>query len=242
MKLIIFILITICSVSCIKEVKIENVFQKMTADKMELVADGQSTSTIKLILNKEASQDRKNVLFSTDRGVFTSTGETKALVKASFEDGELIAKITLRAPKSAGKITVIAKPEFDSSDKEFSISVSLEAVESEANQIKLDQSALGIGPNFIEELRIWGVLNNSQGRPVSDGVKVVFEDFLVNGNNANGAFRSIIDIKSDSSIVSCKYGANAYSIGTKIKILCTVLDEGLKKTTIKDSIYITINK
>jgi hypothetical protein len=242
MKHIIYPLITICFISCIKDVKIEDVFEEIKSDKMEIVADGQSTSIIKLILNKKASPDRKNVLFSTDRGVFTSTGENKATVKASFEDGKLIAKITLRAPKSAGKITVIAKPEFDSSDKEFSVSVFLEAVESEANQIKLDQSALGIGPNFIEELRIWGVLNNSQGRPVSDGVKVVFEDFLVNGNNANGEFRSIIDIKTDSSIVSCKYGANTYSIGTKIKILCTVLDIGLKKTSIKDSIYITINK
>lgn len=230
----------ILCVAC-KKVEIKDALSDMKVSQTEITADGQSTITVSVTLSEKSSTDRRNVIFSTSAGVFTSSGSSKYTAAAEYIEGVLIAKATLKAPMKPGTIKIEVKPEFDSSIKEFTLSESVTANASVPTSILLDPSALGIASNFMSEVTLKGTLKNSKGKFVSEGYKVVFEDFLQSGGPANGQFRKLKNTTSDSSYVSAIYGASQYPIGTVLKLKTTVLDESGNKTAIADSVLLTIN-
>src|SRR5690606_27620802 len=224
--------------SCIPDANISNVYSSIIVDKSELFADGKSTATITVELNSKTSQDRRNVIFTTNVGSFSNDFKKKTTIKASFVDGKLIAKATIIAPTILKKIIIKIEPEFDSNLKEYFSTVEIDVKESEPAKIVLTPSNLGIEANFNSEVIVIGTLFNIESKSVSDGNRVIFEDILENGESANGLFRALSDTTVDSSRVSCIYGASNHPIGTKIKIRGTILDRESKFTSISDSILL----
>lgn len=228
-------------ICCTKDAEVNDVLQNLKLNQSEVFADGQSTISISVELSNKSSTDRRNVIFSASGGVFTGSGSNKHTVKAEYENGILTAKTTLRVSTQPGTIKISVQPEFDSPIKEFILTDSAIAKVSQPFSIKLEPSSLGIASNSLTEVQLTGNLKNSSGKFVSKGSMVLFEDF-VTGGPANGNFRSIQNMTTDSSKVSATYGAGTYPIGTLIKIRATVLDGSGLATNIKDSILLTINQ
>ncbi len=228
--------------SCIEEAEVSDVYSSIDVDKLELLANGQSTAKISVELNPKTSVDRRNVVFSTNSGVFSGEFKNKIIIKATFIESKLIAIATIIAPTKTGKMIIKIEPEFDSSLKEFNRSVEILLKESRPSKIILGQSNLGIEANFNSEVSISGIISNSENSNVSDGFKIQFEDYLQNGESANGLFRNVKNVTKDSSKVSCIYGSSSHPVGTKIIVVGTLLDENNDKTAIKDSIFLIVNK
>jgi hypothetical protein len=228
--------------SCNKEVKIDDILTNLKLSKTQVTADGQSTVSISVNVSDNSSADRRSIIFSASSGVFTTSGTGKQIVKAEFDNGLIVAKITFRVPIQPGTIKITAQPEFDSPLNEYVIMDSIIASASVPALIKLEPSANGIASNFLNEIQLTGSLQNANGRYVSKGNKVLFEDLLLSGIPANGRFRNMLNISNDTSKVSGVYSANALPIGTNIKIRTTVLDNAGNSTNIKDSILLTINQ
>jgi hypothetical protein len=77
---------------------------------------------------------------------------------------------------------------------------------------------------------------------VSKGQSVLFEDFLPGGGSANGQYRRLENVTKDSSNVTTFFSVPQYSIGTQIKVKSTVLNSLGQKTTVADSIILTVNQ
>ncbi|KRT17872.1 hypothetical protein ASU31_00840 [Pedobacter ginsenosidimutans] len=242
MKIFIISAFFMLLISCKKTVSIDEIFVSLSASKTKLSADGLSMSEISVQLSPNSSADRRTVVFTTTSGNFIPGNQDKALVKAEYNDGVLIAKVLLRSPLKPGMISVSVSPEFDSPNSEYILSTDIEAVPSEPFSMKIEPSGFGISSNFLTEIKLRGLLKNSENRPVSSGFNVVFEDVLLSGLAANGRFRAVQNQTADSSSVSAIYSAPAYPIGTEIKIRAVCLDSKGKKTVVRDSLLLTVNK
>lgn len=228
--------------SCEKDIEDTQIFTDLILDPDEILADGESAIQISVAINEKASSDRRNFIFSTTAGVFAGSGKNKDTSKAEYVDGVLTAKAVLKAPFSAGQYSVTVKPEFDSPIREFQLSKMFTAKISTPATIKLEPSRFGITSNFGNEVFLDGFLKSKNGKNVSSGVSVIFQDKLPNGDPALGRFRDQKLVTTDSSKVSTYYSVPSYPIGTTIKITATVLDENGVKTNVEDIISITINQ
>lgn len=233
-------LILLCC-GCEEDIKIEDVFSNLILIPTEVLADGQSVIDVSVQINNLASADRRNFIFTTTAGTFIGSGTDKITVKAEHEKGLLLAKTKLRVPFSPGEFTVTVQPEYDSPIRDFILFQTVKASASNPASIDLKPSGFGITSNFASQVFLTAFLKNASNKNVSNGVPVLFEDELLNGNPAGGRFRIIQGVTADSSKVSAYYSAPSYPIGTTIKIRSTVLDEKGLKTTIKDSVLVTIN-
>lgn len=234
--------ICIIAASCKKEVNINKVFSEITASKTSFAANGQSTSEVTVTLSNESSSDRRTVIFNASAGTFTGSGTSQLSVKAEFENGKLVAKAKLKAPFSPADIEVTAQPEFDSMNKDYVVSIHIDAQLSVPATIKLDPSKFGLYSNFLSEVKLTGYLKNEGGSNVSSDQLVLFEDFLPSGITASGRFRDVQDKTADSSKVSAFYSVSSYPIGTTIKIRTTFLNDKGERTPVKDSVFLTINQ
>jgi hypothetical protein len=240
-KLILFFLIVSMS-SCTKDTDLDEVFTNFTFSTHEVPADGQSTVNVSVELTKNSSEDRRSVIFKTSSGVFTSSSTQTAIVKAEYENGHIVAKTTLKVSTRPGDIVLSVRPEYDSPVDEFTLQNTIIAVPSVASSIQLESSALGIASNHLTEVKVIGTLKNSSEKFVSEGHKVIFQDFLSNGLPANGGFRDIHTVTGSDSTVSSYYSIGQYPIGTRIEIRCTILDYNDIPTSITDSVFLTINQ
>lgn len=208
-----------------------------------LLADGTSTIDVSILLSEKSDSDRRNVIFATSSGKFTSNNSKTYTAKAEFENGELIARAVIKVSTKPGKITVTAKPEFDSPIGEFVMEQSIETALSIPASIEMQTNSLGLAGNFLSEVKVVGTLRNEHNDMVSDGFKVDFKDLLLLSNTeAGGYFREKKDTTKDSSKVQAYYSAIAYPIGTQIKIKFTVIDTDGQLTPYTDSRIITINQ
>ncbi|MGB4772806.1 MAG: hypothetical protein WBP58_15180 [Chitinophagaceae bacterium] len=227
--------------SCEKIPQIGDVIQNFQASESEILADGETFVTITCSLNQNSSPDRRMVTFKVDRGSFVETGNKTVTTECKFEGGSLIGKALLRSPFSSGIITISVEPANNNSANDLSQKIEITASSSVPSTLKIEPSSYGIKPNFLSEALLTGTLKNVKSKNVSNGYSVVFEDILLNGENANGKFRNSQFTTNDSSKVSSFYSAPAYPLGTQIKIIGTVLDSLGQKSKIKDSIVLTIN-
>ncbi|RSK38993.1 hypothetical protein [Hymenobacter perfusus] len=226
---------------CEKDVPVGDVLQAFTVSPRTLEADGQSTAEVSVKLPPETSADRRNVVFTAGKGLFSPAGTAKYTAKAEFINGELIAKATLRMPLQPGSVEVTAQLEYDSPVQEYALKDVIEATPSVPASLVIEPNRFGLGTNFTGEVRLVGTLRNTQRRNVSTGNRVLFEDFLPSGTRANGRFRNNQLQSNDTSRVSTVYAASAYPLGTTIKVRGTVLDANGLKTRVADSVLLTVN-
>jgi hypothetical protein len=228
--------------SCKKEVNVNDILTNLKLSKTQVLADGQTTVSISVTMSGKSSSDRRTVVFTASSGVFTVSGTGKQTVKAEFDNSEIVAKATFRVPIQPATIKITVQPEFDSPIGEYVLTDSIMASASVPSVIRLEPSVFGIAANFLSEVQLTGTLQNSSGKYVSRGNKVLFEDLFLSGALANGRFRNVFNLSNDTSKVSAIYSASGWPIGTNIKIRTTVLDNAGNPTNTKDSVLLTINQ
>lgn len=238
-KLIVGLMVFTVLNSCKKDISVDDVLYDFSLDKAEVIADGNTSITLTVKLNNKASADRRTVIFSTSNGSF---GEgVKKTVKAEFTEGVLTAKASFKVSTTPGEITVSVQPEFDARNQEFKLSRKVLSTASSARSVKIEPSSFGLASNFVTEVGLTAFIKNADGGFASAGQKVIFEDFLTSGMPANGRFRNIKAVTTDSSKVGAIYSAPLLPIGTNINIRCTLLDNSGNKMNISDAVTLTIN-
>lgn len=138
-------------------------------------------------------------------------------------------------------ITISAKPEFDSPLGEFELKDSIQALPSVPVRIQITPSKFGIGSNFQDEVFLTARLTNKDGKLVSSGAKVRFDDVLPGQVTARGRFREQQTVTQDSAKVSSFYSADVHPIGTQIKLRVFILNQDGSDSGIGDSTYLNIN-
>lgn len=242
MKPFVFLaLLAIALFGCEKDVAVEDVLSALTLTPRASEADGQSTVQAQVTLSEKTSSERRNVIFTTNKGVFTTSGKNKETVKAEFVNGILVARASLRVPIQPATLIISVQPEYDSPVRDYLLSDSIKLAPSMPASFTLESSRFGIGTNFSSEVRLVGSLSNLRGGYVSKNNTVQFEDLLLNGTPANGRFGKRSVQSNDTSRVSTFYAANSLPLGTTIKIKGTVLDATGRKTSLADSVLLTVN-
>jgi len=228
--------------SCSKknDASLNNVIFNLNFTPTTAVADGTTIITVTCQLDTDATSDRRNILFTTNAGTFTSTPkDTSSLSQlAAFVNHQLIATVRLQVPQKAGTITITAQPDISQQiNNNYILSKTLTIASSDPANLVLSSNVAGIGSEYANEALITGVLTNKYGGKVSLGNKVVFQDFY-NGSPANGNFRSTVDTTSANSQVITNYSiGNNVPVNGKIAIVCSV-----NNFAIKDTIYLIVNK
>ena len=242
MKYPILLLLAILILCCSKDAKIDDILINFKISSKEVLADGKSTIPLSVELSKASSEDRRSVVFVASSGMFTESGSNRYAVKPAFENAVLVARANFRAPTSPGDIQLKVKPEYDDPLQEYERIETIVAKPSLPSKLSLQTSSFGIASNHLNEVLLTGKLSNNNGGFVSTGYKVLFEDFLLNNSPANGQFRVLQSETADSSFVKTYYSAFAHSIATQFKIRAILLDSDGQKTSITDSIIITVNQ
>ncbi|MBE9585165.1 hypothetical protein IM792_11955 [Mucilaginibacter sp. JRF] len=198
-------------------------------------ANGSSIVDIAVQLDPTADDDKREVVFHTSAGTFTGNKDTLFTRKAEYIDGKLTANVKLSIPMSPTKIYLTVKPASTSRFNSFNLKDSLEAILVAPDKIKLSPSALAVSTGFSGEVLLTATLSRN-GDNVSRGTKVLFEDFLTNGQPANGRYRMVKASSDASSVATCYYSPNYLTPGTDILIKCTYIDN----VSIKDSCFINV--
>lgn len=229
-------------ISCQKDIKTSDVISGLTLSSHSIDADGTTTVDLSVVLNKDAGASKLNVIFSASSGTLTGGTDGKVTAKADYVNQQLVAKASLTAPMSPGKIIITAAPQATSPNGDYILKDSLVANPVFPATLQLTASSFGIGSNFTSIDTLTGSLRSAQHKKVSTGAKVLFEDFLSNGTKATGRFRSNMPSSDGDSKVIALYSAPQLPIGTNIKLAATYLTSDGNKTTITDTVVLTINQ
>lgn len=227
--------------SCKKQyVESEEVIYGLTLSPDSVDADGSSIISVSANVSKDADASKRKIVFETSSGSFTSNGIKAITLEAVYENGLLVARTTMRSPSSPGSVVVSARPENRNPYNDFIAIDSVQAIASAPTTIKLEPSAFSVSTAFIGEVQITGTLRNAKNRNVSTGNKVLFEDIYLGGATVNGRYRLLQTSSDESSKVSTYYSPGHLPPGTSFYIRCAVLDNAGNKTSIKDSILLTV--
>jgi len=198
-------------------------------------ADGTSIINAVVKISKDAEPSKRKIALETTSGVFATNSLKTITVDALFENGELVARTTIRSPITPGQVVVTARPEVRSPYSDFIIKDSVQASPSVAITISLSTSAFGVRTGFLSDVQITGVLKNQNNKNVSSGTNVIFEDIFQNGSPVGGRFRQVQSSSDENSKVSAFYSPGPVIPGTNIYIRATVAG-----TNIKDSVLLTV--
>jgi hypothetical protein len=236
-----YLIITFFLLSCQKDLKTEHIITDLKASPASVEADGASKITVTVVLTDRAAEGKRNIVFNTTGGSWVDGKDGKVTVAGKYLDGKIIAEAKLVAPNSEQEIEITASSESLTLNGDFNLKTTVKATHVPPFKIKVEPTALGIGSNYSTEDTVSAKISGINNGNASRGVKVLFED-LIGSNPAGGRFRAVQTVSGASSIVSAIYGAPNAPIGTAITIRATVLDKNDSKTTISDSIVLTINK
>ena len=228
--------------SCEKQnIDASDVISDLSLIPVTIEADGSSMISISVKLNKEAEVSKRKVVFETSSGSFASTNTKTATIEATYEQGLLVARTSIKAPTSPGVMFVTARTEYRSLYNDFIAKGSITIMPSVPVSIKAEPSSFGVRTDFLGEVEISGILKNANGRNVSTGSKVVFEDYFPGQNvSANGRYRLIQVSSDENSRVNVLYSPGHVTPGTPVFVKCTLLDSAGNKTNIKDSVLLTV--
>lgn len=202
-------------------------------------ADGTSLISVTVFINKDADADKRKLVFETSAGMFSNNTRTITL-EALLENGQLVARTTIKAPSSPGIVVVTVQPEIRSSYNDFIVKDSVTATPSLPASIKVEASTFGVRTDYLGEAQITGTLKNANNNNVSTGVKILYEDYFPGGAPVNGRFRALQVVSDENSKVSTAYSPGHLTPGQNIYVRYTVLDSAGNRTPIKDSVLLTV--
>lgn len=231
------ILAVLMMTGCIKDrIKTSDLLSALTILPAQVMADGTSTVTISTVLNPDADSTKRTVLFSSTGGKFVG-GTDSILVTAVYVNKQLVATAQLKAPLTAGALTVKAKINLANEKNDYTQTGTITATPSAPAKITLAASSFAVKVNFGSEVTLTGTLTNAQGNPVSLGNKVAFSDTYEDNTPVNGRFRQLQNSSNSTSTVSAIYSPGFVPANKNIRISC-VLTDSLGVTSIKDTVLI----
>lgn len=235
MKYYILVILCLILTACEQEVSFSDLSEPLELSKDTLTANGSDAFEGFVRFNRNADISKliakvkavNLTLSGSENGELKLTPVRKpnGNIEASFTG----TSTTLHTP---GKISL----NINEFEEDYDIYINSSIVSS----INTLVSAPSLLPNFSEELTVTGKLVNENGKKVSNGVSVLFEDLLLNGNSANGNFRAINSNSNSESEVSAIYSAGNIEADQFVLLKITVLDESGTITSIasQQSIYI----
>jgi uncharacterized repeat protein (TIGR01451 family) len=240
-KYLILILIIITS-SCKPDmVTIDKVISGLTISNRTPYADGTTIIYMSAQLNSNTDADKRNVIFEASAGSFVKANDTLITQPATFVNGSLIATVAFKVPVTAGKIHLSVRPATASQYADYIIKDTISAIPSYPATLMLVPSVFAVKADIGNEILLTATLRNSSNNYVSSGTKVLFQDYLPNGQPANGRYRALRDTTDATSTATAYYSLGNLSPGTTFYIKCTYLAQFGVITAIKDSCLITVN-
>jgi hypothetical protein len=218
----------------------EEVINSLVLSPTTVQADGSSVIDVAVKINSNAEASKRKVVLETSSGSFTANNQKTITVDALYENSELVARTTIKAPNSPGNLVVTARPETRTAYNDFIIKDSVQVGPSVPNSISLSASAFSVLTGYQNDVQITGILKNQNGKNVSAGIKVLFEDIYPNGTPVGGRFRQVQNSSNESSTVSAFYAPGYIAPGTNFFVRATVLNSTGGSTAIKDSVLLTV--
>ena len=250
---VMYIVLIIVGCQDFEDVTIDQIVSKISCDleneldceSVTLAADGSSTLDIKLTLNKEAHLESANINAELSIGKFKSSGTKNAIIKPKFvfidQEGEqdnekrqVVATDQIIAPDSLGPMKLNFEIQGYRTEE-----IELNLVKSKASKIELNSSAFSVKADFGSEVTISGILKNEVGKKVTVGHEVRIRQYLENGDEFEGHFRSIQLISNSKSSISFVYTPGKIEPNQTITLVVEVYDNDLL-TEATDSIEIFV--
>lgn len=233
MKKILFIVTLI--MSCTEEINLPDL-AVIRQSKEFILADGSDTVMFIVEFNDEANISKISASAEVINGSFVSNDSSKlTIVPVKDIKNKILARINVKST------TVLAPTKVFFNINEYRTSIELEAQKSEVKNITISASAFSVDNNFDDEIKLTAKLTNENGKKVSNGYKVIFEDKLEDGSNINGSYRDE-SLDSNNGEVTTIYTPGIISASQNAILKVTVLDENGAKTSITDQIKLRITK
>ena len=86
-----YLFIILLFISCKKDIELQDVFPSSVIINDTLPADGSSTTIVKVELPVNSDPAKRGVVFSASNGSIIDAQQGKLVVKATFENGKLVA-------------------------------------------------------------------------------------------------------------------------------------------------------
>jgi hypothetical protein len=223
-----FILTVLLLISCRKEIEIRDVFSSFEIINKTLPADGSSTTEVRVELPVDSDPSKRGVIFSASNGSIVGSQLGKLLVKADFDNGKLIAKATFRSSLIPGESIIKVVPEQQSPYKDFSDTDKIVLQPSLPQTIKLEYNAPAVRNNYQSEIFLRALVFNNEGKSVSEGVEVRFNEYTVPSSSFSGRYRygNKGITTSDSSSVSTYFSVGDFQANTNFFIKAEIFENG----------------
>lgn len=228
--------------ACGKDTPQSRVLTNLVVKPSEIDADGSSSVTISVMMDRRASADRRDVVFTASGGTLAGGADGKLTVKADYVDGQLVAKAILKAPMSPGTVMVTAAPVTTVPGGSYLLKDSVKALQVLPKYIALQSTSMGIGSNYTFPDTITVSFSSEKNKKVSTGAKVDFEAWLAGGRPAGGRFVMLNESSDGNSQVKAAYGAPLLPLGTDIFLVAVLLDSNGGRTGTRDTVIVTVNQ
>jgi len=243
-KYIFSALIVIITLLSCEEDEIVDINEIITieASPNNVLADGSTKIELIGYPNNDASSGKRNIVFTTKKGVFIENGMKTITKEATRLNGRLQSRVELLAPSTLGDFEITG--EVDVQDLKGFYVAKKEIIVNPSNvaKIVMKVDSFSVPNNFRGEINIMASLLNEKNGGVTEGVQVLFEDLKNDLTTpVNGAYRNLMLTSGSNSTVSATYSPGLITAGQFIYIKGTVLDSNGAKTTIKDSVKIYVN-
>jgi hypothetical protein len=226
---------------CGKHIVTSDVIQSFKVSPTTVDANG-ATVTLTAVINPNASDDRKSVIFSTTGGSLLGAGsDGKLTVKADWVGTNLTATASLVGPMSAGQVVLSVAPATTSPNADYTLRDTIMANLVSPASIKLATSSFGIGANFTSEDTLIATLKSANNRKVSLGAPVQFDDVLANGMPAVGRY-SMKQTASDANSQVSTFYSSAQPIGVTVYLIASAVDPTTGKKLFSDTVLINVNR
>jgi hypothetical protein len=224
LRLVVAIMILIVNSSCKeKPLEVKDLILELKFDKPEIPADGASILGISVKLNPNVTN--RSVVLETSAGSFVGTEMEKRVVKeAVMVSGDLIATAKLIAPGSEDSVTITSQVDGKDMYGRFQKIEKILAKAVVPEIIHLKASSFQVYNNFDGETLIEGDLRTKSGGKVSDGYKIVIQDYIEGSNiRVSGRFRNEALVCSNSH-VSAIYSPGKIAAGQFVELRVVMYD------------------
>jgi len=242
MRKIILFLTVIVMLGCKdKLIAPTTVIHSIQIDNKQPFADGSTIINISVAIDPQADADKRSVIFSTSAGTFLPGTDTTITKTASFENGQLIARVKFKVPQVPRMLVIKVTPAAQNIHTSYQVLDTVNVLPSLPATVMLLPSSLGVKTGFTNEISLTATLKNALLNNVSIGTKVRFDQYSTNGTPVSGLFRVHRDTSDATSTATASYTAGNISAGTILYLKCTYIDPfGNPSLKVKDSVLINV--
>jgi len=217
-----YFLFVILTAGCKKTVMVNDIIELQITNK-QIIADGASIDTIYGHIPINAIATNREILFKTSTGLFQNNADTISISAnlTNIQNNKITAAAILTSSLRIGLDTIIA---YTYSVPQYSDSATINLTPSLPDSISLESSSFLVQPGYQSDVTITGQLFSKTGGMVSQGYKVLFNDFYKDHTPVNGSYMDPQNISNNLSQVSVVYSPGLVADSTFMYISGTVVD------------------